>query len=104
MQPLRTVRAILLATTLPALLACASSRVSPALVEPGEARVATSGGANRSASYVVRVDGGVVVFDLGWWGATGELEEVLADHAPFHMTGGEGRIFFRGAALDVLRQ
>lgn len=39
--------------------------------------VVTSGGLNYSATYLARVDGGIVLFDLGWWGAQSALEDGL---------------------------
>ena len=112
---------------LPALLALTACAPPP---PPGVATaprsaVATSGGLNRSASYLAAVEGGIIVFDLGWWGAEGALEEALSGiggtlddviavflthshrdhvaawpsvaHAPFHMATAEVELFFREA-------
>ncbi|HEX6590065.1 MAG TPA: MBL fold metallo-hydrolase [Longimicrobiales bacterium] len=44
---------------------------------PPSSIVVGSGGWNRSASYLYRVDDGVIVIDLGWWGARSALERGL---------------------------
>ena len=103
------------------LLAGCAGRVPAVLTDPHRSAVATSGGPNRSASYVARVEGGVVVVDLGWWGAEGALEGALEEigaapedviavflthshrdhlgawrtvaHAPFHMAAAEVELF-----------
>ena len=108
-----------------ALTACAPPP-PPGVANPPRSAVASSGGLNRSASYLARVEGGIVVFDLGWWGAEGALEEALSAiggttdeviavflthshrdhvgawrsvaHAPFHMAAAEVDLFFREAA------
>lgn len=108
------------------LLPACAPRVPPGVAAPPASAVATSGGPNRSASYLTRVEGGVVVFDLGWWGAEGALDEALVElggttrdvigvflthshrdhvgawrsvaHAPFHMAAAEVDLFFREAA------
>lgn len=97
-------------------------RVPAALQSPPTSFVATSGGPNNSATYLARVDSGIVAFDLGWWGASAAIahglrqlgstsEDVIAvflthshrDHvgawrsvreAPFHMAEAEVDLFF----------
>lgn len=59
-----------------ALVGCAQ-HVAPELVSPPESSAVTSGGLNDSATYLARVDGGVILFDLGWWGAPAALDEGL---------------------------
>lgn len=49
--------------------------VPPALQAPPHSVVVSSGGLNRSAIFLLRVEGGIVLIDLGWWGA----DEALAD-------------------------
>lgn len=48
------------------------------LHSPPRSVVVTTGGPNRSAIHLSRVDSGILVFDLGWWGAETAIEEGLA--------------------------
>lgn len=61
---------------LPLLAGCAL-HVPPQLQAPPQSLVVTSGGPNRSATFLARVDGGILVIDLGWWGAKGALRDGL---------------------------
>lgn len=49
--------------------------VPPALEAPPHSMAVSSGGVSRSAIFLHRVEGGIVLIDLGWWGA----DEALAD-------------------------
>jgi glyoxylase-like metal-dependent hydrolase (beta-lactamase superfamily II) len=49
-----------------------------ALAEPGRAAAETTNGRNASLVYAARLDGGVVVVDLGWTRAAGALDRALA--------------------------
>jgi glyoxylase-like metal-dependent hydrolase (beta-lactamase superfamily II) len=62
---------------LPLLLGGCALHVPPPLNSPPQSFVVTSGGPNRSAIYLARVDDGIVVIDLGWWGAEGALRDGL---------------------------
>ena len=107
-------------------MAACHPRVPPGVATPPASAVATSGGPNRSATYLARVDGGIILFDLGWWGAEDALDDALdelgatpddviavflthahRDHlaawrsvarAPFHMAAPEVDLFFGEAA------
>lgn len=61
---------------LPLLAGCAL-HVPPQLQAPPQSLVVTSGGPNRSATFLARVDDGILVIDLGWWGAEGALRDGL---------------------------
>lgn len=62
----------------------ACHRAVAPLVEPGRAAVALTAGPNTSMIYVARTDAGVLVIDLGWWGAQDALRAALRriDAAP----------------------
>ncbi|TVP46567.1 MAG: MBL fold metallo-hydrolase [Gemmatimonadales bacterium] len=49
--------------------------VPPTLQAPPHSFVVSTGGVNRSAIFLHRVEGGIVLIELGWWGA----EEALAE-------------------------
>ena len=51
--------------------------VPPTLQAPPHSLVVSTGGLNRSAIFFHRVEGGVVLIDLGWWGADEALAEGL---------------------------
>ena len=96
--------------------------VPPALQAPPRSVVVSSGGANRSAIFLFRVDGGIVLIDLGWWGAEEALDDGLEQlgagpddviavflthshrdhigawrrvrHAPFHVAAHEAELLF----------
>lgn len=44
-----------------------------------DATVVTTAGPNQSMIHLARVEGGIVVFDLGWWGADEGIEDGLAE-------------------------
>jgi hydroxyacylglutathione hydrolase len=69
-------RRLLLLSALSLLIGCAV-RAPAALQSPPESVTITSGGPSRSASHLARVDDGVIVIDLGWWGAESALVEGL---------------------------
>jgi hydroxyacylglutathione hydrolase len=106
-----------------ALVAAGCARPLPALLEaPPHAYTVTTGGPNQSMIHLARVEGGVIVVDLGWWGAEEALEEGLAAlgagagdvvavfithahrdhlggwrlvrHAPFHVSEAEAELLF----------
>jgi glyoxylase-like metal-dependent hydrolase (beta-lactamase superfamily II) len=109
-------------TVLSILLGGCSVTAPPHLQSPPRSLVVTSGG-NHSASYLARVEGGIIVVDLGWWGADDALENGLKQlgatpedvvavflthshrdhiagwrrvrHAPFHMARSEVELLFR---------
>jgi glyoxylase-like metal-dependent hydrolase (beta-lactamase superfamily II) len=58
------------------LMAC-GQRIPPELDRPPETYTVTTGGPQRSMIHLARVETGIVVVDLGWWGAEGALEEGL---------------------------
>lgn len=63
---------------LAALAGCALHTTHPgAGEEPAQSLAVTTAGPNRSAIYLERVEGGIVVIDLGWWGAEDALEDGL---------------------------
>lgn len=84
----RHTQALFLPAALPAALAAAlalgacAQHVAPDLIRSPEVFAVTSGGLNDSATYLARVDGGVLLFDLGWFGArtalNGGLEQMGA--------------------------
>ncbi len=105
------------------LLAAACSRPLPAPLEQAPRSTAvTTAGPNQSMIHLARVRGGVIVVDLGWWGAEDALDDGLEDlgatrkdviavflthahrdhigawravaHAPFHMAEDEVEFFF----------
>jgi glyoxylase-like metal-dependent hydrolase (beta-lactamase superfamily II) len=45
--------------------------------EPAQSLAVTTAGPNRSTIYLERVEGGIVVIDLGWWGAERALDDAL---------------------------
>lgn len=49
----------------------------PDLHSPPGSVVVSSGGLNRSAIFLSRVDAGILVIDLGWWGAEEAIEDGL---------------------------
>jgi glyoxylase-like metal-dependent hydrolase (beta-lactamase superfamily II) len=75
MEPDRYARALLVTAVL-TLGGCAL-RVPAALQSPPTSFVVTSGGPNNSATYLARLDSGIVLFDLGWWGAPGAIAHGL---------------------------
>jgi glyoxylase-like metal-dependent hydrolase (beta-lactamase superfamily II) len=48
-----------------------------ALDEPGRAAIGTGRDMNASMIYAARTSAGVIVVDLGWWGAEGALRDAL---------------------------
>ncbi len=99
-----------------------SARVPPELTQAPHSAVVTTAGPNQSMIHLARVETGILVFDLGWWGAEAGLAEGLAElgateedvaavfithahrdhvggwravkHAPFHMGEEETELFF----------
>ncbi|MEJ2548625.1 MAG: MBL fold metallo-hydrolase [Gemmatimonadota bacterium] len=59
------------------LLAGCAHAVPPRFDAPPRSLAVASDGPERSAIYLERVDEGIVVIDLGWWGADGALEDGL---------------------------
>ena len=104
------------------LVAGCGPRVAPVLEEPPTSTVVTTAGPNNSMIHAARVEGGVIVIDLGWWGSDDALmqgldelgagpEDVravfithahrdhlgaweLVGHAPFYMAEEEEPLFF----------
>lgn len=104
-----------------ALWGCALQQ-PPDVQSPPRSLVVSSGGPNRSAIFLSRVDAGIIVIDLGWWGAEAALEKGLGElgatpddviavflthshrdhlgawrsvrHAPFHMATTEVALLF----------
>lgn len=66
-----------LAVLLPATLAACALHLPPRLSDPPRSLVVTSGGPNHSMTYLARVESGVIVIDLGWWGAEDAVREGL---------------------------
>jgi hydroxyacylglutathione hydrolase len=54
------------------------ARASAVLDTPAQSAVALTGGPNASMIYVARVQDGVIVIDLGWWGAEQALTRALS--------------------------
>lgn len=71
-MPLRRIASLLL---LPLLSACATATGS--LMERPAGRVILTGGPNQSMIYALDTGAGVVLIDLGWWGAEAELRTAL---------------------------
>lgn len=61
------------------LLGACAQHVDPERASSPDPFAVTSGGLNDSATYLAEVDGGVIVFDLGWWGAGAALEDGLEE-------------------------
>lgn len=74
---MRRIGAATLASLACLLLATCASKVPP-IVERG-GTVITTAGPNRSMIYAVDTEAGVVLVDLGWWGADDRLRERLAE-------------------------
>lgn len=56
------------------MLGACTQHMAHELISPPESVAVTSGGPNDSATYLARVEGGVIAFDLGWWGAQAALD------------------------------
>ncbi|MGH7448010.1 MAG: MBL fold metallo-hydrolase, partial [Longimicrobiales bacterium] len=75
--PFESCRAFLISGVVLLLLGGCALRLPPGLESPPHSVVVSSGGPNASAIYAARVDGGVILIDLGWWGAGDALEKGL---------------------------
>jgi glyoxylase-like metal-dependent hydrolase (beta-lactamase superfamily II) len=66
------------------LLSGCAVHVPPELERPPDVVAVSTAGPNHSAIYIARVQSGVIVVDLGWWGAEKALAEGLAKLGASH--------------------
>ncbi len=69
---------VILVGLLSTAVAC-SARIPPPLHAPPRTAIVTTAGPNQSMTYIARIEGGVMVIDLGWWGAEDALEDGLSE-------------------------